>query len=447
MDDSTLRPRQTTILDDSQALAIGDATQKRRARLSSIAKSGKSKASTPTPTPGANPRFYEQDGLKIPLYAGKTKRTARETMTIYNKGKRPDLLTTIKEYAGQAKHDEMVAAGKSNKELAQWISEMEAIALPMSGRKKNKMAKEQKDDGGLEEKMLAAFASDDRPGPEPRSKPKPGPESKVTMEIAQPSGQQRISRTQVMAGSPTPEVLLTSLPVNQNQPITLTGDFVTKSQADSPVTSRKHSTKRTREVADLDDDDEPKSEASRPMKKIKEVLDEAGPMLHVTRYGKRSFQKGGISPPRSYNPEDYKVQACVYVTAQVDKSNMTHHPYIDELKLTADTRTRIYDDPLLKQTTVVTMISETEVEDDTIVWPYLRAGKHGYDYENNKWSWEGHDSLSTGYGHQIEPEDQKRMDKDPSFKNEFDKKYPGILCNQWPCGCQMPWNDSDSEAD
>ncbi|KAJ4305354.1 hypothetical protein N0V90_000885 [Kalmusia sp. IMI 367209] len=74
--------------------------------------------------------------------------------------------------------------------------------------------------------------------------------------------------------------------------------------------------------------------------------------------------------------------------------------------------------------------------------PYLKPGKHGWDYDKHRWSFENDPDLVTGFGHQVEEDDEKKLSE-----QEFRAKYPGVLANQWPCGCQMPWDDEDSECE
>lgn len=79
--------------------------------------------------------------------------------------------------------------------------------------------------------------------------------------------------------------------------------------------------------------------------------------------------------------------------------------------------------------------------------PTFREGKHGWDYERHRWSWEGHESLLTGEGHRVDPEDQRMVDEGVLSVEAFRRKYPGMLGSQWPCGCQIPgeWDDSEAE--
>lgn len=141
------------------------------------------------------------------------------------------------------------------------------------------------------------------------------------------------------------------------------------------------------------------------------------------------------------------------------------HPIITALDINPSdpfNNTKVVRLPEQKEVVIVTATSETSVFQTSIPTtqsnlsaqkanqevdrPYLKAGKHGWDYEHHRWGFEGDPDLITGAGHQIMPEDLDILAKEPAWAEaEFRKKYPGRLANQWPCGCQKPWDDDDSE--
>lgn len=115
--------------------------------------------------------------------------------------------------------------------------------------------------------------------------------------------------------------------------------------------------------------------------------------------------------------------------------------------------------------------------------PYLKPGKHGWDYELHRWGFEGDEDLHTGVGHQVDPDDQERFDECEGLTEEFRSKYgrkvyswaemeqlvsldeynrfweaedfckvfkaryPAKGAHQWPCGCHVPPGEDDSEEE
>jgi hypothetical protein len=133
--------RQTTIIDDFSAVEIAQQGQRRAPKKSKADRSRPSatqNASSPKPkapkkpkaTKDTGPRFYEGNGVKIPLYdeAGKKRAHARLAKTLRNKNT-DFLLDTAEQYAGKAKRREFEKANKTKAEIADWIEEMETIAL------------------------------------------------------------------------------------------------------------------------------------------------------------------------------------------------------------------------------------------------------------------------------------------------------------------------------
>ncbi|KAF1959835.1 hypothetical protein CC80DRAFT_584515 [Byssothecium circinans] len=180
---------------------------------------------------------------------------------------------------------------------------------------------------------------------------------------------------------------------------------------------------------------------------------------------------------------DRNIPTLKYVERRPKKVNDKHlvdrHPTIDALGLNPDPHAAPLDGtrtvrlkrnlvvvsavpsryglaPHLHETTIpksdLTKIHKEYTTGEKEVWdtlvPHLKPGKHGWDDENHCWAWEGDPDLEAGVGHQVELADQERLDwAGAAFEKEFFQKYPGRRGNQWPCGCQLPWNDSDSEEE
>ncbi|KAL1799738.1 hypothetical protein ACET3X_000080 [Alternaria dauci] len=88
---------------------------------------------TPTSTQASPPRFYEANGLKIPLYnqngLGNKKRSYARLSKTLLKYNADELLDIVGQYAGADKRAELKNKGLSKPRLANWIEEKETLAL------------------------------------------------------------------------------------------------------------------------------------------------------------------------------------------------------------------------------------------------------------------------------------------------------------------------------
>lgn len=82
-----------------------------------------------------------------------------------------------------------------------------------------------------------------------------------------------------------------------------------------------------------------------------------------------------------------------------------------------------------------------------ITTPFLKPGKHGWDYEKHAWGFAGDKDLETGIGHQVDPRDEEKVRRGEMSEGEFRDKYPALRGGLWPCGCEIPWGEDDSEED
>jgi hypothetical protein len=140
------RNKQTNIINDLDAIALAMRGGKRKtipkkknaastsspaplAASSSKAKPAKS-AKELSATQDDGPRFYEKNGVRIPLYeqGGKRRVNARLSSTPRNKNTE-FLLDVVEQYAGADKRKEFKDASKSKAEMADWIEEHETYAL------------------------------------------------------------------------------------------------------------------------------------------------------------------------------------------------------------------------------------------------------------------------------------------------------------------------------
>ncbi|KAF2872140.1 hypothetical protein BDV95DRAFT_37284 [Massariosphaeria phaeospora] len=140
--------RRTTIIDDASALKMGAPVQ--RGKNKTTQEKATKRTTQPKPTPNGTamqnrptkpkpkpkpkgnvgPMIYEADGLRIPLFhdpSGNRKRVPRGAKSLANKFNVEALLNVVREYAGEAKVQEMKDLRKM--EIAEWIEAMEKKAM------------------------------------------------------------------------------------------------------------------------------------------------------------------------------------------------------------------------------------------------------------------------------------------------------------------------------
>jgi type II secretory pathway pseudopilin PulG len=128
------KDRQTEIMDNAAAISMAQQGQRKgkKRAVANLSTSENASSSTTKPTTSqiTRPRFYEADGLKIPLYekGGKKKVHARLSSSLRNKNL-AQLLITVEEYAGAGKKQEFETASTSKANIADWIEEVETRAL------------------------------------------------------------------------------------------------------------------------------------------------------------------------------------------------------------------------------------------------------------------------------------------------------------------------------
>jgi hypothetical protein len=133
--------RQTTIIEDLGAIGLAEQSRQGAPKKNAAGRSGPSaarKASSPKPKATKKPtasqdiglRFYEGNGVKIPLYdeGGRKRAHARLSKSLRNKNT-DYLLEITEQYAGKDKRKEFENSNKTKAEIADWIEEKETIAL------------------------------------------------------------------------------------------------------------------------------------------------------------------------------------------------------------------------------------------------------------------------------------------------------------------------------
>lgn len=172
-----------------------------------------------------------------------------------------------------------------------------------------------------------------------------------------------------------------------------------------------------------------------------EPLQRAIPPAGVTKVGANQVH------PLITNGDLIPLQAGNYDATATNHTKIVHLPEIESVVILSATSSK-------NSTAVQRLVIPTHPEElyklmhpSAAEPPTLAPGHHGGYRRNPLWSFERDPSLDTGVGHQIDPADQERLIKDPSFWAEFDKKYPGDAGHgEWRCGCPMTddgWSEEE----
>ncbi|PSN67342.1 hypothetical protein BS50DRAFT_634722 [Corynespora cassiicola Philippines] len=466
------KARQTNILDANAAMAL---SQQQHRQQQGKKQRGKKTAGNQHPrVKSAGPEnathnqanqvppadiAHQADGVKVRLAGkkGNRRKHARTAEELSHRNNKKDLLSIVLEYGGDAKVAEL--ADHPKKDIAAWIASVETATL------------------GPRPKNDAVTKDQNRQG------------------YLQGSRDHHVQRARVDAAQPAniahvpmvPRTMISRANVKRPPPSDLQGkakriklsettpdrEYITDSEHHTYPTTTEH----PKQLSVHKTIRNTTKHNSRPLKfssnkffnkkkpNMMDQLEQNGNILN-----KISSKLDGQQP----NKSDASIEELFNFEA-FNPSTMAKHPAIDALGLDPAsylTSSKVFD--LENQRVVVTASSLTAVHFTLIPhntssssldtsamdtsstlnssktsknMPFLKPGQHGWDYELHRWGFHGDPDLESGRGHQIEPQDQARLDRDPSFKAEFDKKYPGTLANQWPCGCQMPFHDSDSEEE
>jgi hypothetical protein len=409
------RKRQTEILDDETAMAIAAPAPKKQKsdgkktggfRFSNKPIQSKQGTRTPrVPTVTANvPRYYEANGLRVPLFQkdSRKKREARLATVLHKRLSETKLLDIVEEYAGRDKRNEMSTMGK--KELAEWIARVEELAL------------------GANKRNVVVSENDSKKMPESRT---------------------NVSHTQVNTAAEANRKKLVPASQKAKQMANATANNTPQANRKSHTTTTNIST----QVPELG-----KETLSSPTKSVQKRtfsqvhgIDEERAVQDLAAEITAHFNKDSRSPSTKSmhqpNVEEHRV---------VKEPTPGHHHLLGRAKVIGLVKTKkrvlITPDPERKAYQPHYSYS-SNMSTPQLKPPYLKPGKHGWDWESHKWHFANDPDLNTGYGHQVEPADQERFDQQPEFRDEFFEKYPGRFAHTWPCGCQKPWKDDESEEE
>lgn len=463
--------RKTTIIDDATALAIGSPAPKKTKKSKTLT-DGLLRKNVPkdetthrrtTTAPKTAPRavtpvldtnrhqYYEANGLRIPLLHenGRRKAGARAASGLlrYNK---QQLLDIVEDYAGVTKRRDLENLDKKN--IAAWIEDAETQAFGANKKRARDTSAAQDDEDDVTNTTMPATKK------MKRNDAIPNVENNVVHATEPVVKKTKVSTTIQIVTEKIVEDVNADVAANRKKLVPFTTK--TKSMVSTPANDATKPNGTTSTVSLDTTSISPRSN----MKAIK-VAAELAPDLVLDADFDDELQAMMEQVQAHIAEQSSSAEVSTTIpkdnTVKLAKHNLKVHPMIHELGLNPDDpsqATKIIGLPEHQELVIITASSWTAVHETRIPTAppvlqqsqnslYLKPGKHGWDWNLHKWAFYGDRDLETGVGHQIEPADQERLEKEPAFEYEFKKKYPGVLANQWPCGCQKPWYDDESEEE
>lgn len=424
-------------------------------------------ATAPTPPP----RFYTQDGLHIPLYnaAGKRITHARDGRVLLHKhNKKLVLDDVVRKYAGEKAAREMESWTKDR--IGDWITEVETRAFgnPPRGKAGTKDGEGKKDGNGKKE-------GGRKKGGEGKKDP-----SKATKSPGLPSGslrrmsmdmatgeeeeeeeiQGRVTRsmseqTRALLGMENGEEagLSSSLPTQGTTPTATTTTTTTNGHPLLPPSSLAPK----RKLTDPTTDQPPKRQKPTPTTPLK-----PNPPPDSFPWPPSD---PSLPPPRSTSLVHPRAPRALALspkwTPLLPTSTSTSTP-LRVLPLRASqSHTLVLSTPLSlhilslphhdlasqraaqslgKKIPPPHRRTKSKRTPNPLVDAYLKEGRHGYDWEEHRWGFEGDGDLVTGVGHQV-----GEGDREAYGRGELWGKYGGRRGGVWPCGCRVVSEEGEGE--
>ncbi|KAG9192930.1 hypothetical protein G6011_11664 [Alternaria panax] len=403
---------------------------------------------SPTAATSSAPRFYEANGLKIPLYnqngqGNKKRPTARLSKTLL-KYNTDDLLDIVGQYASADKRQELKTKGLSKIRLANWIEEKETLALGRNPRSDLSFPEDSED----------AEPSDDIT-------------SFLAPTMATPSGPKTKKHTATAPASNNQEDYMPTAAKGKGP-----SHYIGGRKRSAPDVSSK-----LQPPAKLRKRDDPANSAAIPAE-------------HSAKEPSTDNSVDDVIP----TPSQTDAQTAVYNDTDCnehgqnaffrrtgmdpndpDRSSMIVKGDGEDRVLTA-TSHETFRGPVtwLYETTVPHNTTKSPPQRPPPI-PYLKPGVHGRNGD-----FQSDDDRRTGVGHQIEPSDQLKWDEYSNFHamlyqqfphyptptnglaadketkgawdqwqrwyGDFTEKYPGYaVFHLWPCGCEVISEGDDSE--
>ncbi|ORX97232.1 hypothetical protein BCR34DRAFT_607352 [Clohesyomyces aquaticus] len=467
------KKRKSALISDDEALRIGDPMKlekpKKKAKFDKPAVPSKPKGTKPmrtiksTATQG--PSHYEKNGLKVPLYGenGKPKKP-RMARTILQKWSKSANLKCIEEYVGLAKKQEM--QDKTGLQIAECIAAMEEEALGVPAKK-----------------QAAAIQETSTTDQQPANPALQTPDSiGTTLSLPFQNGTKKKQQRKTLKPK---SVAARSLPspksgdgTANSRPLTLHPEPMAREspmkQDASPQMPSTLKSQRSGASWDLGKEvptglmlDSPERTVPEPMEidETETALPDLTPAASPTPTPVASPTRTTVkylprTPVKSSRPTPAASPKSTPVTtpkptpvASPEPAPATQERWekrFPQFNKSCPNRLMVRPDVKIDSYEFQTKNWSPKRERPRWIKEFLKPGKHGFDHEKGRWSHQGDPSLLTGYGHQVNREDQERLDWDPSYQEEFLEKYPGMRFRRtsaeiWPCGCQMEWDEDWSE--
>ncbi|KAH7139250.1 hypothetical protein B0J11DRAFT_575167 [Dendryphion nanum] len=507
MDPNKPKPRQTQIVEFAQSATWGQQSAKKsrqsqKKRTNNPFANARQSQSAGQQTPNrfqnvqndtkidakpAAPRYYEGDGFRILL--DRRNQIARRPENLEKNFNKELLLDIVKGYGGQRMLSNM--ASEPKRVIAQWISEKETEAFGDNHKKRKaydedaQPSKRKKINNG--DKSMAQ-----RPMVETRKPSSPTEHDPFHLAL-----QEALSKPSEMATNEKNTTLDKKKQARYKLPT-----HSRLSQSTSTVVFNK-------QIGSRAPNDRTASNPQKAVTSQKETSSVTSnlPAIKVITGDLRTKSSKSSSHKRREVPDEVMIDTdAAWRTQERHERNL--HPLVarglvDPNEISQSTK--ILRRPDQGEVVVVTASLVTAVHRTTIPMPartmllpsttgrrgpkpFLKPGKHGWDYSRHRWGFEGDPDLIVGEGHQIEPADQRRLDHDQAIiadfkckfpsklsgqwptietgegqqvpiedykrlivalknEKEFKSKYYGRLTNQWPCGCMIPMDENDSEAE
>ncbi|KAF2000118.1 hypothetical protein P154DRAFT_535066 [Amniculicola lignicola CBS 123094] len=409
-------------------------------------------------------QYYTGDGLKIPLFTSQGRRRNVRTLKTIMKATKPNLLNTVEEYAGDAKSLEMKNKGCT--EIAMWIQEKEAEAfgngkekIKVPGTADKQKAAKTNNNVNIAGDLMVAETLEGRAASEGLD------EEEVIKLLSTEEWMEDVEdemedvAQEVM--SREDDTFQDPVETKENASDEEEMAELFEDRAKTPDTTNGGKS-RKRAMSDRDDEDGDDEQGVTPKKAKHHSGEESAvnqsdrEQLAVTILTPEATASGPASPSPPTTYPDAQVflpfLASQMPAAQDDlpvgaySANIYNRPFnpvaFQQLLDTIEFDTEPTAAPLTPNPSPPPQ--QKEQPEPT---PYRKPGPHGWDYDNHRWYFADDPDRVTGVGHQIEPAHSERFDRDPSFRKDFLKLYPGRRGSAWPCGCGMVWEEDWSEEE
>lgn len=417
-------------------------------------------------------RFFTAPGLRIPLYDARGKRItqARDGSVIVHKISRQRVLDEyVRKYAGDAKVQEMEGKTQgtekwSKEQIGDWITAVETRAFGQGP--KGKTMKERKEGKGVESK--AKMQENEAGGVGEAQK------GRVTRSMSEEM-KMLLAREEEDKDVPAPVHASSKRHVDVNDTSVLNRGYT--------VTKNDHANSKRKL---------PAQESQEMNKKIK--LDGTNAELPSSKANPAApFQKPQQQPSRPDKFPWNHANDDLYLASVSHLNKLEIHPFLSTFSLNPTFKTipgqpsnttplRTLPLPSSRSHLIVSttahnghspiihtiLLPHRDLEHQRAAAlagkkvppphrrkknmsnPFLKRGTHGWDYEKHAWGFEGDEDLETGKGHQVDPEDERKLGEGVMSWEELGEKYPGVKGGRggmWPCGCAEVEEEGESEEE